>query len=88
MPAREARKSGTILGDPRSLRVVSARQLLRDLPHGRIPGPIESSSAGIEIAHHDAEHLSGQPGLALGDMHAGLIGQIVVGARHGRIRRR
>jgi len=48
----------------------------------------QSLSAGIEIAHHDVEHLPGQPGLALGHMRAGeelagLVGQIVVGARHG-----
>jgi hypothetical protein len=46
------------------------------------------SPAGIEIAHHDAEHLSGHSGLALGDVNAGaqfagFVGEIVVGARHG-----
>jgi hypothetical protein len=55
-----------------------------------------SLATGIEIAHHDAEHLSRQSGLALGDVHAaaelaGLIGQnrgrraVTVG--DGRIRR-
>ena len=37
-------------------------------------------SAGIEIAHHDTQHLSGQLAFALGDVHigaklAGLIGR-------------
>jgi hypothetical protein len=46
------------------------------------------SSAGIEVTHHDAEHLPGHSGLALRHLNgvpelAGFVGQIVVGARHG-----
>jgi hypothetical protein len=53
-----------------------------------VPRARKSLSAGIEIAHDDAEHLPSQPGLALGHLHpgtelAGLIGQIVIGACHG-----
>lgn len=48
-----------------------------------------SLSAGIEISHDDAEHLTGEPRLALGNrrVHAQLaigIGQIPVPPRHGR----
>src|SRR5262245_55827596 len=56
--------------------------------HVRYDDGTPSLPAGIEIAHDDAEHLSRHSGLALGDLHAGaelagLVGQIVVGARFG-----
>ena len=46
---------------------------------------VNSLSAGVKVAHDDAEHLAGQPGVALGHVNtaaelAGFIGQVAVGA--------